>query len=125
MAPYPVYPYIPKNITTPSTTPTLTNFTWPSPLPSPSTISSNLTNPTIVAHVSVPNPTPTLISGEAGTSPSTPGIVAIIAAVVFLFGGLAWFAWHALITLPRRKKMLIKERRRQRRADRREDAEGL
>lgn len=53
-----------------------------------------------------------------GTSLSAGGVIAIIAAVIFLFGGLAWFVWYTLGVLPRRKKAKLKERRK-----RREDAE--
>jgi hypothetical protein len=48
---------------------------------------------------------------SAGTSLSAAGFIGIIAAVIFLFGGAAWFAWYALDVLPRRKKAIPKERK--------------
>jgi hypothetical protein len=51
-----------------------------------------------------------------GTSLSTAGIIGIIAAVIFLFCGLAWFAWYALGILPRRKQAKLKERKKRTRA---------
>jgi hypothetical protein len=47
----------------------------------------------------------------AGTSISTAAIVCIIAAVLGMFIGLAWFAHHDLVTSPSRKKMLLREKR--------------
>jgi hypothetical protein len=89
MVPTPICPYIPLNTTA-----------QPCSLPNNATI----------AHASTPTPT-ILISSEAGTSLATPDIVGIIAAVLFLFGGLAWFAYHALITLPKRRRTLLRKRR--------------
>jgi hypothetical protein len=54
---------------------------------------------------------------SSGTSLSTAGIIGIIAGLLFLFGGLAWFIWHALRVLPRRKKEKLKARRRRRRRE--------
>lgn len=45
------------------------------------------------------------------TSLSTPDAIGIIAGVLVLFGGLGWFAYHALVTLPRRKVEEQKDRR--------------
>ena len=57
-------------------------------------------------------PTPRIRrSNDDGTSLSTPDIVGIAIALLFLFGGLAWFTVYALVTLPRRKKRLLAERR--------------
>jgi hypothetical protein len=76
---------------------------------------SSPTGSVVIAATS-PHPTPTLlISAEAGTSISTPAIIGIIAALLFLFGGMAWFAFHALVTMPRRKREIVKERGRARR----------
>jgi hypothetical protein len=49
---------------------------------------------------------------SAGTSLTTPDIIGIVAGVVVLFGGLAWYVHHALVTVPRRKRVLIREARR-------------
>jgi hypothetical protein len=48
-------------------------------------------------------------NGE-GTSLSIGDIIGIIAAVLVLFSGLAWFAYHALTTLPQRKRMLLHDK---------------
>jgi hypothetical protein len=108
MAPTPFYPYIPINTNYTSPTPSLLA---PISTSTPSSHPCSRFNNTTIAHASAPTPT-ILISSEAGTSLATPDIVAIIAAVLFLFGGLAWFAYHALVTLPKHKRALLRERRR-------------
>jgi hypothetical protein len=107
MAPTPFFPYIPINTNYTSPTPSLLA---PISTSTPSSHPCSRFNNTTIAHASAPTPT-ILISSEAGTSLATPDIVGIIAAVLFLFGGLAWFAYHAFVTLPRRKKALLRERR--------------
>jgi beta-lactamase regulating signal transducer with metallopeptidase domain len=56
-----------------------------------------------------------------GTSLTTGSIIGIIAAVLFLFFGLAWFVYNALVTLSRKKKMLLQEKRQRMRVGRRGD----
>ncbi|KNG46803.1 hypothetical protein DDE82_004338 [Stemphylium lycopersici] len=90
----------------------LTQLPTPPPIPFPSFMnrvdSSSTSNPTS-AYAS---PTPTLlITAEAGTSISAPIIIGIIAALLFLFGGLGWFAYYALVTLPRRWKVLVEKKK--------------
>jgi hypothetical protein len=94
--PYPPFPHL--NATQPCT-----NFPHPShthALLAVSSVSPELIN----------------VQNSAGTSLSAAGVIGIIAAVVFVFGGLAWFAWHALSLLPRRKKAILKERKKHKRA---------
>jgi hypothetical protein len=58
------------------------------------------------------SPTPTRITNYSqGISLSPASIIGIIAAVLFLFGGLAWFAYHAHVTIPKRKKEAMRKRR--------------
>jgi hypothetical protein len=75
----------------------------------PSTPPNTTTTTSSIAAQSRTQPTPTDYS--AGTSLPAAGIVGIVAAVVFLFGGLAWFAVYALVTKPRREKAAIKRKR--------------
>jgi hypothetical protein len=58
-----------------------------------------------------PSSTPIIThqNGE-GTSLSIGDIVGIVAAVLVLFTGLAWFVYHALTTLPQRKRMLLHDK---------------
>jgi amino acid transporter len=61
--------------------------------------------------LATPTPSPNIPAQNAiGTSLPAAGIVGIVAGLGFLFGGLAWFAYFALVVLPVRKKALLKER---------------
>jgi hypothetical protein len=90
----PFYPYTPvptkHNTTLPCThTPTLTVF------------SAQALQTTSIAE-----------QNSTGTSLSTADIIGIIAGVLILFLGLAWFAYHALAVMPARKKAVLRERKR-------------
>lgn len=100
MAPF--YPYISPNATNPVPT------------------SSNLThNVTLLTISRAPEPTYAgTVSNSSGTSLSTAAAIGILATVLFLFGGLACFVYHALVRLPRRKQILLQERRERKRRER-------
>jgi hypothetical protein len=88
----PFYPYPPPHTTiTTATTTTPRNAAQPSPIPTPTPITDY----------------------SAGTSLSAVSIIGIIAAVLFLFSGLAWFAYNALVTKPKQEKEAIRRRRRE------------
>ena len=118
----PFYPYTFTLSTLPTPTPhpcqnaTATSLRYPTPSsPTGSVVIANAAAGTSPSLTSIPTPT-LLISAEAGTSLSTSALVGIIAALLFLFGGIAWFAFYALVTLPQRKKAIVEERGRARRA---------
>jgi hypothetical protein len=67
-------------------------------------------NTTLHAVVATQIPTVRIASQNAdGTSVSAASVVGILAGVLFLFSGVAWFVYHALVVLPVRKKVRVKE----------------
>jgi hypothetical protein len=91
----PFNPYIPSitNITTP-----FTHYN--------TTITVQAAQATPIANIAEQN--------AAGTSLATADVIGIITGVLILFIGLAWFVYHALSVLPRRQKILVTEKKRQR-----------
>jgi protein-S-isoprenylcysteine O-methyltransferase Ste14 len=90
-----------------------------------STLQTSTPISTLVFHAAqiAATPLPTLHPAQAGTSLSTPAIIAIMIAILFLFVGIMWFAYHALVTLPRRKKVEVDARKRKKRVETRERRE--
>jgi len=86
----------------------------------PTAVSPTMSPTSILSSFPLLTATPTLlISAEAGTSLSTPALIGIVVAVAFLFAGISWFAWYALVVLTRRKEIEVREKKRaERRAER-------
>jgi hypothetical protein len=76
--------------------------TTTTPLNQNTTLHTSLAAPDLTLHTTSQN--------AEGTSISTVSVVGIVAGVVLLFSGLAWFAYHAFVTLPVRKKAVLKEK---------------
>jgi hypothetical protein len=106
MAPfYPYTPFTPANNTMPHN-----NHTHAHPCTTLTLMPRTLSTPISIDTIRNQN--------SSGTSLSLGSIIGVIGGLLFLFGGLAWFVWHTLSVLPRRKKEKLKARRR-----RREEAE--
>jgi hypothetical protein len=117
----PFYPYTFTLSTPPAPTThtchntTATALRYPAPSsPTGSVVIANAAAGTSPFLTFIPTPT-LLISAKADTSLSTPALIGIIAALLFLFGGIAWFAFYAHVTLPRRKKAIVEKKGRARR----------
>jgi hypothetical protein len=87
----PFYPYIPA---TPAT-----NTTLP--------CTHHITNTTTISAIAA-QATDITEQNSAGSSLLTADIISIIAGVLVLFLGLAWFAYHALAVMPARKKAVLR-----------------
>jgi hypothetical protein len=86
-------------------------------IPSITNITTSFTHYNTTITVQAAQATPTANIAEqnaAGASLATADVIGIITGVLILFIGLAWFVYHALAVLPRRKNMLVMEKKGQR-----------
>jgi hypothetical protein len=85
------------------------------PYVSPTTIfTTPYTCNTTTTTIQAAQATPTAVMAEqnaVGMSLATADVIGIVAGVLILFSGLAWFVYRALAVLLRRKRILLKEKK--------------